>query len=161
MENTQIVNATQLEEYADTRESQAVIPELVYKLVDESCPDLTACRIPYGNNINQPGLDGFVETENGFRHFIPKGKSFWEIGVGKDSQAKATEDFTKRTGQISAQERQEASYVFVPLVVVGTNLLNVSGLKGERKMVGMILRFLMASNLLIGCKNFQLLGSGC
>ncbi len=113
MENTQIVKATDLEKHADARESQAVIPELVYKLVDLSCLDLTTCRIPYGDNVNQPGLDGLVETENGFRHFVPKGKSFWEIGTGNDPQGKATEDFKKRTGQISEQERQAVSYVFV------------------------------------------------
>jgi hypothetical protein len=113
MEHTQIVNAGELERYADTRESQAVMPELVYKLVNKSCPDLATCRIPYGDNVNQPGLDGLVETESGFRQFIPKGKSFWEIGTGSDPQTKASEDFKKRTGQISAQERQGASYVFV------------------------------------------------
>jgi hypothetical protein len=113
MEHTQIVNAGELEKYADTRESQAVIPELVYKLVSDSCFDLATCRIPYGDNVNQPGLDGLVETESGFRQFVPKGKSFWEIGTGNDPQRKATEDFKKRTDQISAQERQEASYVFV------------------------------------------------
>ncbi|MDD5355485.1 MAG: hypothetical protein PHY56_02990, partial [Candidatus Omnitrophica bacterium] len=113
MEHTQIVNAGELDKYADTRESQAVIPELIYRLVSESCFDLTMCRIPYGDNVNQPGLDGLVETESGFRQFVPKGKSFWEIGTGSDPQDKATKDFKKRTEQISAQERQGASYVFV------------------------------------------------
>ncbi|MBU4312325.1 MAG: hypothetical protein KJ706_06380 [Candidatus Omnitrophica bacterium] len=113
MEHTQIVSATELEKYADTRESQAVIPELVYRLVSETVSNLTTCRIPYGDSINQPGLDGLIETENGFRHFVPKGKSFWEIGTGNDPQGKADKDFKKRTKQISAQERQGVSYVFV------------------------------------------------
>jgi hypothetical protein len=113
MEHTQIVNAVELEKYADTRESQAVIPEVVYKLVNESCSDLTTCRIPYGDNINQPGLDGLVESESGFRQFIPAGKSYWEIGTSANPQAKATADFKKRTAQIPAKQRQSASYIFV------------------------------------------------
>lgn len=79
MEHTQIVSATELEKYAGTRESQAVIPELIWMLVSQSATDLTTCRIPYGDHINQPGWDGCVETENGFRQFISKEKSFWEI----------------------------------------------------------------------------------
>jgi len=61
MEHTQFVVPSELEHYADTRESQAVIPELVYMLVKESVSDLTECRIPYGDAINQPGWDGLVE----------------------------------------------------------------------------------------------------
>jgi hypothetical protein len=121
MEHTQIVNAGELEKYADTRESQAVIPELVYRLVNESCLDLTTCRIPYGDSVNQPGLDGLVETQNGFRQFIPAGKSFWEIGTSKDPQTKANEDFKKRTEQISAEERKSASYIFVTPRATGSN----------------------------------------
>ncbi|MCK4518519.1 MAG: hypothetical protein KAU12_00220 [Candidatus Omnitrophica bacterium] len=121
MEHTQIVSVTELEKYADTRESQAVIPRLVYRLVNESISDFTACRIPYGDSINQPGLDGLVETENGFRHFVPKGESFWEIGTGNDPQAKATKDFKKRIEQISAQERQKATYVFVTPRTAGSD----------------------------------------
>jgi hypothetical protein len=113
MEHTQIVNAGELEKYADTIESQSVIPELVYELVRSSCPDLVACRIPYGDSINQPGLDGFIETADGFRHFIPKGKSILEIGVNKDPKTKASKDFKKRTGQISKQDRKEITYIFV------------------------------------------------
>jgi hypothetical protein len=115
MEHTQIVNATELESYAERkdRNCQAVIPEMVCLLVNQSVPDLTACRIPYGDSINQPGWDGLVETASGFRQFVPRGKSFWEIGTGANPQEKATEDFRKRTDQMTAEERQEASYIAV------------------------------------------------
>ena len=112
MEHTHIVNAADLESYADTRESEAVIPELVWMLVKE-VPDITTCRIPYGDVVNQSGLDGLVETEGGFRQFVPSKRSFWEIGTGSKPQVKATIDFRKRTGQIPADQRQNASYVFV------------------------------------------------
>src|SRR6266436_5510967 len=100
MEHTQIVTASELEDYAQRRDSEAVIPELLWMLVDSSVPD-AICRIPYGDSVNLPGLDGLVETESGFRQFIPKQRSFWEIGRGKNPQTKAGEDYKKRTAELS------------------------------------------------------------
>ncbi|HBG05250.1 MAG: hypothetical protein A2075_20955 [Geobacteraceae bacterium GWC2_58_44] len=113
MEHSQIVTAKELENYSETRDSEAIIPELVWMLVNESVSDLTTCRIPYGDAINQPGWDGLVETENGYRQFVPKKKSYWEIGTGNNPQDKATKDFKKRTDEMILEERQVASYVFV------------------------------------------------
>lgn len=113
MDHTHIVQAGDLDRYSPTRESQAVIPELVYWLVKQSCSDLVVCRIPYGDAVNQPGWDGMVETEQGFLEFVPKGKSYWEIGTGADPQSKATDDFKKRTDEIDDEERGDSSFVFV------------------------------------------------
>lgn len=113
MEHTQIFTANELEEYAKRRDSEAVIPELIWMLINESLSDLTACRVPYGDAVNKPGWDGVVETASGYRQFVPQGKSFWEIGTGNRPQDKATKDFGKRTRAMSLIERQAASYVFV------------------------------------------------
>lgn len=113
MDHTHIVQAGDLDRYAPTRVSQAVIPELIYSLVKQSCPDLAVCRIPYGDAVNQPGKDGLVETADGFREFVPKGKSYWEIGTGADPQTKATDDFKRRTKEIDDRERADSSFVFV------------------------------------------------
>ena len=91
MDHTKIVTAAELEAYADTRDSQAVIPELMYMLVN-ACPGITECRIPYGDKVNQPGLDGRVESENGFNQFVPKKSSVWEIGTGRDPQKGVRDD---------------------------------------------------------------------
>jgi len=113
MDHTHIVRAGDLDRYAPTRDSQEVIPELVYWLVKQACPDLTICRIPYGDAVNQPGWDGVVETVNGFLEFVPRGKSYWEIGSGSDPQSKATRDFKKRTDENDDEQRANSSYVFV------------------------------------------------
>lgn len=113
MDHSHIVQAGDLDRYAPTRESQAVVPELVYWLVKQSCPDLVVCRIPYGEAVNQPGWDGMVETDEGFVEFVPKGKSYWEIGTGADPQSKATDDFRKRTDEIDSAARADSSFVFV------------------------------------------------
>lgn len=111
--NTHIVRATDLEQYANTINSQTVIPELIYLLVKQSISNASVCRIPYGDAVNQSGWDGIVEAESAFLEFVPDGRSYWEIGTGNDPQTKATKDFKKRTGQLSADDRDQGSFVFV------------------------------------------------
>ena len=101
MDHTHIVTANDLDRYSDTRDSEAVIPELIYLLVKQSVPPPHVCRIPYGDTVNQSGWDGIVEIEESFLEFVPKGKSYWEIGTGRDPQKKATEDFKKRTETVT------------------------------------------------------------
>ncbi len=113
MDHTHIVTANDLNRYSDTRDSEAVIPELIYLLVKQSVPPPYVCRIPYGDAVNQPGWDGIVEIEESFLEFVPKGKSYWEIGTGRNPQEKATEDFRKRTKAITEEERSQTSFVFV------------------------------------------------
>ena len=111
MEHTHIIRASDLEQYADTRSSQAAIPELIYLLVSQSNPSL--CRIPYGDSVNQPGWDGLVHAEEAFFKFVPEGESYWEIGTGSNPQDKATTDFRKRTQILSESDRAKATFVFV------------------------------------------------
>ncbi len=113
MEHTKIVTPSELEDFADRRDSEPVIPELVATLVNLSVPDLSLCRIPYADSIGLPGLDGMVQTEGGFRQFVPKQTSYWEISRGADAQGKATENYTKRTGKTPVAERENVTFVFV------------------------------------------------
>jgi hypothetical protein len=113
MEHTHIVTANDLESFADRRESEGVIPEFISHLIKETVQDLTVCRIPYGDAVGQPGLDGIVETVLGGRHYVPAGKSVWEIGTGAAPQSKATNDFRKRTKNTLSLERKGTTYVVV------------------------------------------------
>ena len=113
MEHTKVVTPSELEDFADRRDSEPVIPELVALLVNLSVPDLTQCRIPYGDAVGLPGLDGLVQTEAGFRQFVPKKTSWWEIGRSENAQKKATDEYKKRTDGTPPSERAEATFVFV------------------------------------------------
>ncbi|MDF0675658.1 MAG: hypothetical protein P0120_15160 [Nitrospira sp.] len=113
MEHTKVVTPSELEDFADRRDSEPVIPELVALLVNLSVPDLTHCRIPYGDSIGLPGFDGLVQTEVGFRQFVPPKTSFVEIGRSGNAQSKATEDYKKRTDGTPQSVRAEATFVFV------------------------------------------------
>ena len=113
MDHTHIVRTADLDRYSPTRESQAVIPELIYLLIKQSVPPPTVCRIPYGDVINQPGVDGIVDIAQDFREYVPSGVSYWEIGTGANPQTKATTDFKKRTKALSDEVRAKSTFVFV------------------------------------------------
>lgn len=121
MDHTHIIQASDLDLYATRRDSQGVIPELIYLLVKQSVSELSICRIPYGDAVNQPGLDGLVETEESFLEFVPKGKSYWEIGTGNDPQGKATSDFQKRTKETPDGEKKLSTFIFVTPRSSGSN----------------------------------------
>ncbi|MBV1708279.1 MAG: hypothetical protein KMY54_00330 [Erysipelothrix sp.] len=121
MEHAYIVKSGDLSRYADTRDSQAVIPELIYLLIRQSVSDASECRIPYGDAVNQPGLDGIVKCNNGYFQFVPEGISYWEIGTGRNPQKKATDDFRKRTDKLEDPERADSSFVFVTPRSAGSN----------------------------------------
>ena len=82
MECTKIITAEDLSRYANSYISRGVIPELVYHLVRQSISEGDVCRIPYGDSINQQGLDGVVECTYNDLSFVPEGRSYWEIGTG-------------------------------------------------------------------------------
>ena len=113
MLHTQLVTARELERYANTYASRNVVPELVYLLVKQSAPDASECRIPYGEDVDQPGSDGRVVSKEGYREFVPPGESFWEISATWNPQDKATKDFRRRKQSIPEEVRAAASFVFV------------------------------------------------
>lgn len=113
MHHAELVNTTDLAAYADTLAAEAVIPELVSRLIKDSASDLTRCRMPHSDAVGLPGADGIVETMKGYSNFIPAGTSYWEIGTGGKPQDKATSDYAKRKKELSKKERSAATFVFV------------------------------------------------
>lgn len=93
MEHTKLVTASELEDFSDRRDSEPVIPELVHLLVTLSLTDLTHCRIPYGDSIGLPGLDGLVKQKLAFDSSFPRKRAFGRSVVArmlKEKQPKIT-----------------------------------------------------------------------
>ena len=136
MDHTHIIRALDLQRYADTQDSEKVIPELIYQLVKQSVSNLSLCRIPYGEAVNQAGWDGLVHAEEAFFKFVPEGESYWEIGTGSNPQGKATTDFKKRTKILSESDRAKATFVLSllgpPVSVDGPSQNRRSGKKAEK-----------------------------
>lgn len=68
--------------------------------------------MPSGDSVSVPGWDGVIAAEQG-NPWVPTGISYWELGTSKDPVSKASSDFEKRQGQISAEEAAQATFVFV------------------------------------------------
>lgn len=107
-----MVTEQQLDEWARTRtESQAIVVELVWRLVAAAVPSPRDRRFPL--SINQPGPDGFLYSEIAAEPFVPEGRSFWEIGTGITPGKKATDDYRDLTRSVPRTEREDSTFVFV------------------------------------------------
>ena len=89
------ITSTDLKRWADTRESQSLLPELVRRLICASVKQLDRLSFPCGDAVHMPGWDGIVSCPEPI-DLVPEGDSLWECGVNKEIQAKANDDIIKR-----------------------------------------------------------------
>lgn len=109
-----IVTAHHLKRWAETLpiDAEAETAELIRSLVRASCPGLDYYRFPGGNASRTHGWDGVTDLNEGVT-FVPEGRTIWEFGAGAGYTAKANGDYTKRTGQLTVEERKGHSFIFV------------------------------------------------
>jgi hypothetical protein len=101
-----------LEAWADRLDSQAVLPELVRRLVHATAAGVTRVSFAAGEGIQLAGWDGIVITREGTA-FVPEGTSGWEIGTNKRIREKANEDYSKRRFDPRGVVSAEGAFVFV------------------------------------------------
>jgi transcriptional regulator with XRE-family HTH domain len=107
------VNATDLSQWAERRDGQGAMPELLTRLIRAATGMAARIRFPSDESIQLGGWDGTCEIENGTEH-IPSGTSGWEIGTQRtDILGKASDDYTKRTSDPLGIDREHATFVFV------------------------------------------------
>ncbi|EOX8480894.1 hypothetical protein AIT98_004189 [Salmonella enterica subsp. indica] len=105
------ITATQIEQWADTRDAQGMLPILIRRLISATTT-ITALSMPGGDSVSTSGWDGIVQADKG-NIWVPVGASFWEMGCSSDIITKARSDFQKRNQQISPQEATKSCFVFV------------------------------------------------
>src|SRR5205814_324317 len=91
-----LVNATDLEAWADRRDAQSLLPMLVRRLILATTARVTKIGFRSGEGVQLPGWDGTVAAEAG-NAFVPTGTSAWELGTNQNVRSKAIEDYAKRT----------------------------------------------------------------
>jgi hypothetical protein len=106
------INSTTLVQWADRAEFAGILPELIRRLIIASCGDMPRITIPAGDSVYKPGVDGKCETGTG-GPYVPAQNSYWEFGRNANYRAKCKEDYDKRTLEISTEEKQGASFIFV------------------------------------------------
>lgn len=129
------ITSTHLKQWADTKESQALLPELIRRLICASVKQLDRLTFPCGDAGHMPGWDGIVSCREQI-DLVPEGESLWECGVNKDIQTKANDDITKRAANPLGHIRAESTFVFVtPREWAGANAWILANQTGWKKLV--------------------------
>jgi hypothetical protein len=112
MPGMNLVKASNLEAWSRSLTARANLPGVVASLIRSSCPTLQSYRFPSGDASQTHGFDGVAEvvTET---TFVPSGRSIWEFGTGENYEKKASDDFKKRTDELSADDRATRTFTFV------------------------------------------------
>lgn len=129
------ITATHLKQWADTKECQSLLPELVRRLICASAKQLDRLSFPCGDSVHMPGWDGIVSCKDPI-DLVPKGESLWECGVNKDIQTKANEDITKRAVNPLGHIKSDSTFVFVtPREWSGADAWILANQTGWKKLV--------------------------
>src|SRR5215218_2538927 len=107
-----LVDATNLEAWADRREAQGQLPRVVRDLVLATVGRAERVVFSADEGVQHPGWDGIVGASQGTA-FVPDGLSAWELGTNRDVKRKADADYAKRTKNPLGLEPSETTFVFV------------------------------------------------
>jgi len=110
-----IIKESQLDEWVrgNPADAQKLIVELIWRLVEASCPNSKECRFPLDDSVNQHGPDGYVDVDVDYKQFVPQGCSIWEIGTGIKPNLKANADYIDRIADIPFEKRIQSTFIFV------------------------------------------------
>ncbi len=130
-----IITSTHLKQWADTRECQSLLPELIRRLICASVKQLDRLSFPCGDAVHMPGWDGIVSCQESI-DMVPEGDSLWECGVNKDIQTKANDDITKRAANPLGHIKSSSTFVFVtPREWAGADAWILANQTGWKKLV--------------------------
>jgi len=107
-----LIKVLDLQHWADSKESEGLMPELMRRLIHASVTDIARISFPNEDCIDLPGFDGVLEYSSS-SVYIPSGKVAFEIGTDKKQKLKADRDYNKRTEITSEEERAITNFVFV------------------------------------------------
>ena len=109
------IEATDLSHWADRRDGQDTIPELLSRLIRLATGSSAKLSFPSADSVQQAGWDGVCNVEAGST-FVPRGSSGWEIGTQRESiTKKADADYEKRSANPLGLEPSHTTFVFVTL----------------------------------------------
>ncbi|GAB3742234.1 hypothetical protein [Spirosoma lituiforme] len=106
------VDTTDLRAWANRRDCQETLPQLIRKLIRATSNSIKSIKFPSGENVLVGGWDGILvvseETD-----YLPLGTSLWEFGANSDPKGKADDDYQKRTDNPLGFDPAESTFVFV------------------------------------------------
>ena len=115
------ITSTHLKQWADTKECQQTLPELVKKLIDASVANVDRLSFPSGDATSLSGWDGIVSCQESI-DLVPSGVSLWECGATEKVKRKIDGDYDKRTKDSLGYVKADSTFVFVtPRIWEGVN----------------------------------------
>ena len=106
------ITSIHLKQWADTKECQQLLPELIKRLIDASVSNVDKLRFPSGDAVYLPGWDGVVSCDECI-DLVPAGVSLWECGATENVKGKIDGDFGKRTENPLGYDKSDSTFVFV------------------------------------------------
>lgn len=112
MPSVTLVDGTDLTAWANRRDAQQVLPQLLRRLVHATVGRVIRVGFPAGEGVQLGGWDGVVAVEQG-NAFVPDGASAWELSTNQDFRGKADSDYEKRLVDPRGIEPVQSNFVFV------------------------------------------------
>lgn len=106
------ITATDLANWAPTRDCQGHLPLLIRRLIRASGVTILKIDFPVGDNVNLPGYDGTLSVVEG-NEYIPTGESVWELKSSRRIKEEANKDYDTRSREIDPRKAQHCTFVFV------------------------------------------------
>lgn len=97
----ELVDATQLDQWAGTEDAPHRFPELMRRLL-ASTPGITNIAVRAGKGVSASGWDGRADSEGA--SYLPEGSLCFEFSVESRPKVKAEKDFRNRRGVENAKE---------------------------------------------------------
>ena len=100
----------------DKRKFEGLFPEMVKRLILNSCKSVSNLRMPGHDDVWAPGFDGIVDSQEQ-TPYVAAGKSVWEFGTNADSLSKINEDCQKRTNNpLGIGKSTTTFYLVIPRI---------------------------------------------
>lgn len=114
MPNPALVNATDLNLWADRLDARSRFPQLIRRLILATDSGITKISFAAEEGTQLGGWDGITHSDQG-NAFVPEGAAGWELGVNRAAKGKADEDYEKRTQDPLRLKQAETTFIFSTL----------------------------------------------
>lgn len=112
MASNLLINAMDIQQWADRLDARSQLPRLVRRLIQATAPSIGRLHFPADEGVQLDGWDGIV-TSRDSNAFVPAGVSVWEMGVDKNPKGKADKDYEKRSQNPLGLDPKQTTFVFV------------------------------------------------
>ena len=111
MKHEALVNATDLDQWAQKNESKALLAKLIRRLLQASAVKFKRIDFQSEEGIYTGGWDGFLDSPQASTYFM-RGLSGWEVSAQEGVTAKANKVYLARTKNSKSADRRKTAFVF-------------------------------------------------